>query len=130
MREVHRAEVRRRARGEAAHVEPEAARRRPGWPPSSRVRAERVGALAGRGEHQAAAALEPEVALERAELAERVDLALAVGADAERGSGRGERIGREDAVAEVALGERAGADAASGRAAGSRAARGAPRGRR
>ena len=107
--EVHRAEVRRATRGEPSHVESEA--------PCPTVGAdveqgagERVRALAGRREDQAALLCEPQIALERAELGEGSDLALSVGPDAERRSGGGQRVGGEDAVSEIALGERACAD--------------------
>ena len=75
MAKVHRAEVRRTARGEPADVEPEAA--------SAAMRSdleqgagERVGALAGRWKDQAAALLEAEVALEGAQLAPGIRFSL------------------------------------------------------
>jgi hypothetical protein len=110
MPEVHRAEVRRTARGEPAHVEPQTPRSTVHRDLEQRA-GQRVQALARRRKDEPAAALQAQVSFERPELAEGVDLALAVGADAERGSRGGEPVGREDAVAEIPLGEGTGADA-------------------
>src|SRR5262249_5299816 len=113
MAEVHRAEVRGATWGEPSDVEAEAA--------GSAVRSdleespgEGIRPFTVRRQHEATLPGKPEIALERAELTERIDLALPVGADAEGRSGGGEAIGGEDAVPQVALGQRARADLRAG----------------
>ena len=101
--QIDRHEVGRLARRERAAGEAErghAARRRRAEEPR-RERARRI------VEHAPLAAHEPELQLERARLAQQVDLGERVRAEREPRAGRHEPVGGDDPIAQVPLGERA-----------------------
>src|SRR5262249_17804744 len=109
MAEIDGAEIRRAAWGEPSRVEAEAAGAAVGAD-LEQSSGEGVRTFAVGREHQATLPCETEIALECAELTERIDLALSVGPDAQGRSGGGKPIGGEDAIPQVALGERARTD--------------------